>query len=473
VRRGEGVRIEAKLACSYYLQVSQNPPQAMCIVPGSASPGDHFQLDQVLQLAIGQPVQFPMLYSSSRLTDSVGQTVEIVPEELAWLPPIKTVVNVVGRKRREVLPVQLHVELTQIGTLQLWCQEQQSNQRWKLEFDIRGSTQTDHTEGDLTALQSGIVDDSVEMTIRSVLQRTFGDQPEALEPSKVVTELTEQLQCSRGQWSTQVLREMAQVLMELQPGSRRSPQHEARWLNLLGFALRPGYGMAADDWRVAQVWKSVHGKLAFGVGNSRNEALILWRRIAGGFTTGQQRTIYQQIAGPLRQMLDPSKRAKSSLTTGEMVELLRLVGSLELLEKGEKTQLGGWALDLLGQSKAKAIHPSVCWMVGRLGARQPVYGPLNCVVDTAVAQRWIDRLLNISCDDSAHDLALMLCGRRVGDRYRDIDSSLQEQIIQRLEQRKAPEHYIQLVRQPGTLKGQQVDEILGESLPLGLQMRST
>ena len=37
---------------------------------------------------------------------------------------------------------------------------------------------------------------------------------------------------------------MWEMLMELEAGRRKSPQHEARWLNLLGYALaarlRPG-----------------------------------------------------------------------------------------------------------------------------------------------------------------------------------------------------------------------------------------
>ena len=74
-----------------------------------------------------------------------------------------------------------------------------------------------------------------------------------------------------------------------------SPEHEARWLNLAGFCLRPGYGVAVDDWRVQQTWRLLHGKLAFPASQSRTESIILWRRIAGGLTAGQQ----QQLADPM------------------------------------------------------------------------------------------------------------------------------------------------------------------------------
>ena len=64
---------------------------------------------------------------------------------------------------------------------------------------------------------------------------------------------------------------MWEALMEMEPGRRRSIVHEARWLNLLGYALRPGYGLAVDDWRVAETWRNVHGKLAHA--QSTNESL--------------------------------------------------------------------------------------------------------------------------------------------------------------------------------------------------------
>jgi DNA-K related protein/Hsp70 protein len=471
VKRGFGVEIEAKLACSYYLQVSSDPPEAVCIVPGSASPGESFKLDQALQLTIGQPVQFPILYSSTRLADAVGKRIAVVAEEFSYLPPIRTVLDVAGRKRKELLPVELRIELSQIGTLQMWCQAIESQQRWKLEFDIRGSTQTDHLLQEATANRAGILDDTAEAAMRDVLLGCFDSKDGPIKTSKLMGELTQCLNLNRSQWPPQLLRAMWQALMELKHGKNHSAEHEARWLNLLGYSLRPGYGMAADDWRVAETWRHIHGKLNFNTPSSRNEAMILWRRIAGGFTPGQQLTVYQQIAGPLRQVLDPSKRNKSGANPAELIELLRLAGSLELLSKLDKTQLGSWAIDLLKSSKYQACHGAICWCVGRLGARQPAYGPLNCVIDTADVTRWIERLLDLGLEDPNYNLGLMSCSRRVGDRYRDISDELRQRVLNRLEQRAASSHYLHLVREGGDLAGEEASDILGDSLPLGLQLR--
>ena len=90
--------------------------------------------------------------------------------------------------------------------------------------------------------------------------------------------------------------------MEVEPGRRRSQVHEARWLNLLGFALRPGYGLAVDDWRVAETWRLLQGKLVHPTAACRNEWWILWRRIAGGLAAGQQQALADPLLAPVRAL---------------------------------------------------------------------------------------------------------------------------------------------------------------------------
>ncbi|MCA9157599.1 MAG: Hsp70 family protein [Planctomycetales bacterium] len=474
VRRGHGVEIEAKLACSFYMQTSTQPPRAICIVPGSASPGDKFQLtDQAMELAIGQPVQFPILYSSTRLSDRVGQSVAIEAEHFVFLPSIRTVIERGANRRQATLPVYVETELTQIGTLQMYCHAAGSTERWKLEFDVRGSTQTDHHPLEASANQAGIVDEELISAADRVLAQAFGQQT-TIKPAKLKTALAEALAQRSSDWTPHLLRGMWSSLIELQEGRRISPAHEARWLNLLGYTLRPGYGLAADDWRVAQTWRSVHGKLCFAAASSRNEALVLWRRIAGGFTAGQQLTVYQQVAGPLRGVLDPQRRSKGgiSLSPQELVELLRLVGSLELLPKGEKSQLGQWLLELLPVKKWSACQGAMLWTLGRLGNRTPAYGPLNCVVESERVERWLSVLIGLRSTAPELKLALMLCGRRVDDRYRDVSESIRQSVVARLESMPNPSaHAIALVRNGGRLASEEATQLLGEALPLGLTLR--
>ncbi len=119
-----------------------------------------------------------------------------------------------------------------------------------------------------------------------------------------------------------------------------------RWnldgLTLVGYSLRPGFGFAADDWRVAMTWKAIQGKLQFP--SSTTDAIVTWRRIAGGFNAGQQRALYQDLLGRLNVAFRGEQRG---MNQQEAIELLRLAGSLELLSVSEKVALGKKALDSL------------------------------------------------------------------------------------------------------------------------------
>ncbi|MCC6510825.1 MAG: Hsp70 family protein [Pirellulaceae bacterium] len=490
VRRGLGVRIEAKLARSYYLVVSDSPPMAMYIVGGDASPGDKNRIQEPpLELAVGEPVQFPIVYSSTRLADRPGQLVEITAEEFTHLLPIRTVLQLPQRKRSDLLQVVLETELSEFGTLQLWCATPDGAQRWQLEFDVRSTTETDRDAVTSAGTQLGVVEHSLRAAAQTLFQQAFavdghsdtkvGSKVDVKIGSKIdarAADVTKQLPQVLGmpkhQWPPSLLRSMWQDLLELDQGRRQSATAEARWLNLLGYCLRPGYGMAADDWRVSQTWRTVYGKLAFASTSSRNESLILWRRIAGGFTAGQQMAVYQQVAGPLRNQLDPVRRAKGgagSLQPAELIEMLRLVGSLELLPKSEKQQLGDWLLALVDNKRWHAAREAMLWTIGRLGNRVPTYGPLNTIVDTEAVEAWLEKLLLIQQRSSAWQLAILLCARLTGDRYRDIDAALRGSLVKQLA--SAPEHYRQLIEQGGQLAAEESSQIVGEALPLGLRTR--
>ena len=197
-----------------------------------------------------------------------------------------------------------------------------------------------------------------------------------------------------------LLRRIWEALVEDEAGRRRSAAHEARWLNLLGYALRPGYGLALDDWRVAETWRLLQGKLIHAAAMCQHEWWILWRRIAGGLTAGQQRALADPLLAPIRGLhkrLTTGKGASGDLSFGasESIEVWRLLGSLELLPPVTKIELGGILLDVLLKRKMEPVRPAILWTLGRVAARVSVYGPLNVVVPTESVSNWIVRLLEL------------------------------------------------------------------------------
>jgi len=472
VRRGLGVRIAANLARSYYIGVEGGgESRAVCLVPGGAEEGRRIELERPqFQLRIREPVEFPLYVSSTRLTDRAGDAVAFDPEQLTPLPPIRTVLEA-GRRSAgaETLPVTLFAGLTEIGTLDLGCREVGGSRSWKLQFDVRATTQTDRTAHAGQAEQAGIVDEAALAAGRAILTDVFGKEGQA-PVDGIVKRLEEAVGQRRADWPPSLLRGLWETLFEHEAGRRKSPPHEARWLHLLGYCLRPGYGLAVDDWRVGQTWRLFQSsKLAFPASTSRIEWLILWRRIGGGLLAGQQ----QALATPLMPTATPAigrrAGAKGGASAHETAELVRLLGSLELLSVPAKTNLGSGLLERVAREQVVALRDAVVWAVGRLGARELLYGPLNSVISPSAAETWLAAMTKLPISPLL-SLSVALIARHTGDRYRDLGRDARKRTLHWLEDTEAPNHYLRLVETGGSLESSEEAQAFGESLPRGLRI---
>lgn len=471
VRRGQGVRIAAGLARTYYIGVEHgHETWALCLCPAGLEPGHDVDLTQrQFAVSLGQPLEFPLYYSSTRLTDRPGELIPIEREQLTALPPLRTVLRGSKTNPADSIRVQLHARLTEIGTLDLWCSELDGKRRWKLLFDIRSATQTDIAAEASPAAQGGVLDEATTIAARQVIRETF--RPGGEDPQRLMKQLGEVLSLQREDWPPTLLRQMWEELVACSAGRKLSAAHEARWLNLVGFALRPGYGLAVDDWRVAETWKLVHGKLAFAAPMCRVESWILWRRVAGGLPSGQQQALAAPVMGLLReQSRQAGKPRAEAIGPQELVELCRLLGSLEWLSPALKHQSGELMLLLAEQVPAAGVRSAALWALGRIGARKPVYGPLNTVLSPEVAQEWLQRLRRLSGSDPMEAFAVMQLARKTGDRYRDLPDTERQAALNWLEHLRAPAHFRQLVQEVTTLEHEEQGLVFGESLPRGLRI---
>ena len=160
--------------------------------------------------------------------------------------------------------------------------------------------------------------------------------------------------------------------MEFEPGRRRSAVHEARWLNLLGFALRPGYGLAVDDWRVAQTWTTLQGKFAHAAANVRVEGWILWRRIGGGLAAGQQQALADPLLGldprpapPTDHRQGPQRFRLRHPRNGRNVAAAGLAGIAPAGHEGRARRRCCWTC--CRNERWSRSGPAMLWAIGRLG----------------------------------------------------------------------------------------------------------
>jgi len=166
VRRGEGIRIRGGTARAYYIGVESAMPaipgfappiRGLCVAPAGMEEGSSVDLpDEELGLVVGETAEFRFFASATRPDDGPGDMVDVPEmlgelsdaddeepggpddEDLVELAPV-TALLPAGEHHRpgEVVPVSLSANVTEVGTLELWCVARDGRQRWKLEYSVR------------------------------------------------------------------------------------------------------------------------------------------------------------------------------------------------------------------------------------------------------------------------------------------------------------------------------------------------
>jgi hypothetical protein len=144
LKHSGGARIGGGIPRSYYvgLDSSLNTQHStlntvLCVVPRHLQEGEEIAIaEPVLELALGEPVSFPLFTSAVRGNDKPGEVLQLKPEQVKPLPPLHTILR--GGKRSGIkrVPITLAAKCTEIGTLELFCVSKEGN-RWKLEFNVR------------------------------------------------------------------------------------------------------------------------------------------------------------------------------------------------------------------------------------------------------------------------------------------------------------------------------------------------
>jgi DNA-K related protein/Hsp70 protein len=475
VRRGGGLRISGGSARAYYVGVqagghkSDHQVQAVCVMPRGTEEGMALELaDREFTVLTNRPVSFT-LYSSTTRHDQHGDVVGLDETEAHRHAPLITVLRY-GKKSREAeLSVRLTVKFTEVGTLELWCESLKTDHRWRLQFQLRGAgLEEEATESEPEETETVIPDESIERAAR-LIRAVFGGARDILSeqvaPESLVGRLEAALGYGKDAWPMAAIRKLCDVMLDLADGRKKSARYEARWLNLFGFCLRPGFGAATDEWRMTQARKIYLAGLIFPKDiQCQVEWFVLWRRVTGGLTAGQQVELYQRLLSALGI---GGKKQGGRLNTQIEYEGLRLLASLEHLPAQARVGLGK---ALLAKIKEKPANKGYLWSLGRLGARIPFYGPLNSVVPADTAAEWIKSLLNLPETTPDAASAIVQLGARTEDAGRDINDALRDKAIRKLAQAGVARDLIESLRMYVAPARSDALRIFGESLPEGLRL---
>ena len=485
VRRGHGIRIGGGSARAYYIGIggraaaprhdAEEMVSVLCLARRGMEEGEEVHLTAPeFEVITNQPVSFPLYASSVRQADQPGVVLSLSAQELSTLPAIRTVLRF-GKKSRSVkIPVVVSARFTEVGTLELWCEARQTSHRWRLQFQLRG-------EGSPPAVslpvQTGVseehvVDEERVAEARQLIQAVFTLSDETNTPHSLTRQLEQTLGTTKESWPLGAIRALWEIVFAVEDGRRQGPEYEARWLNLSGFLLRPGFGQAADEWRVQQLWKLYpQGPVHKNAVQCRAEWWNVWKRIAGGLSRQQQNVLYTDIAPwVLPTMKGKIKSGRSKVGTQELREMWQVLGSCERLNAEAKAKLGEELIRFVAKGKASNQE---LWALSRLGARSLIYGPANCVVRREVAAAWVEKLLHGKARNSdAVAFAIVQVARCTGDRTRDLDESLRQKVAAHFSAFQAGQRLARQVLEVVSLEAQEQARILDESLPVGLHIRT-
>jgi hypothetical protein len=193
------------------------------------------------------------------------------------------------------------------------------------------------------------------------------------------------------------------------------------------------------------------------------EWLVLWRRLAGGLNANQQNELFQRLRGALGI---GGRKLSGRLNTQLEYEGWRLLASLEHLPAQTRVALGE---ELLGKIREQPANKSFLWSLGRLGARIPLYGPLNCVVPAEHAGHWIGSLLRLPELTPDVASAVVQLGAKTLDPQRDIEDDLRQSALAKLDEAGLTEDLLESLRQYVPPGREDAVRIFGESLPEGLR----
>ena len=494
VRQGLGLRIGGGIPRSYFIGigVEENArtdlPQAVCLIERGTEEGQEVEVDRNFKVLTNRPVKFTLFSSTTRQGDRIGDIVQVNQDDFIRLPPLQTVLKYGKKAEHKAIPVRIGSQVTAIGTLELYCRSTSSPHRWRLQFDLRSQEKKKtipqyqvegvrvkadllkkDREGALTADDKKALSEA-----EKILRSCFSTGEGTAEPKDIMRLLVDTMGMGKELWTLPVLRGLADILIDLKDGRKKSFMHEARWFNLTGFAMRPGSGEASDPWRIKAIWpRSFQGLSWVRKLEPRLQWWIFWRRVAAGLSSGQQEQLFSSVAPVLvPEILSKRKRHKKKQfkpSVEEARQMWLFAANLERLTVETKIALGRQALKLLPKSK---FQRDLLWVLGRIGARIPLYGPANKVIPQSEAVAWIKMLKKMEIKDKkALATSVISMARLCADRARDLTFSAREDIKIWLELQGTPPEQVRPLVEYQEIEAAERETAFGEHLPEGLVLR--
>jgi molecular chaperone DnaK (HSP70) len=474
-------RIEAGAARAVFLEVGRNrapeaaepaPPSLLCVLPRGASSDQRFEITRLpLEVQTNHLARFQAYYSTRDDASKAGDIADWSEADHHALPPLQTVINVTDSApgtTADTLPVTLIASANELGLLQVSCvsADPSIRQSWPLEFNLRP-----HEQDGQSAVKTAAVSVDAKPNVtaqalgaaRARIKHLFdrpSKQREMLTATRLLRNLEELLGKPKSEWNAALVRALWPALESCMARRKESADHEEAWLILAGYLLRPGFGAAADHFRIDSLWRLHEQGLYFAGKRSKVQEYVLWRRVAGGLERQRQ----EQILAPELGKIRAQKKVAP--------ELIRLAGSLERLPIQAKTELANLFIDAASNLARENKHCApYLGALGHILSRAPFYAGPETVVSPDLVERAYEALRSL--DWAAPELAevqtlFLRAARVVGSRSFDLPKALRQRIAAQLENASVSPQRTAKLKEFVPLGGAERISLHDESLPPGL-----
>jgi molecular chaperone DnaK (HSP70) len=467
LKSGKGL-IEAGAARSVYLEIQDRDTRQshpLCILPQGSPPDTvHRITEHPLRVTVDTPVRFQAWASSRRPEDQPGDLLLADNEDLQTLPTMQTQIAIDAKGPRpanNLVNVAIEAHCTPAGLLKVFLvstdKKWKGRGNWELVFHLRAGNLSEEQEDNAPRIPK---------KIQQAGERIVGVMGKKADPNprsarKLFKELEQILSSKRKDWDPVMCRQLWPSLREGLTRRNRSKDHEAAWLTLSGFTLRPGFGVELDSVRLNELWRLQELGLCFPKeARNRTQLWILWRRVAGGLDAERQQRIADQWLGALKG-------------GGEIsLELIRLSGALERVSADEKRKWISQHLTRLPKAPQAEVQARA-WALGRLLGRLPFGGgPEDILPPDDVTELFHRIQSKPAIDGTLPELqqALIAAARITNDIHLDVSEDIRNDIQTYLLKHGADEntlaplsHYIPEQETERALR-------FGESLPPGLTL---
>ena len=483
-----GSLIESGTARSVYIEIQKqetktsrrkkkkgllsDAPYVLCILPFGSKNDETIILEKNLfQLRVNQPVQFKPYYSTQREMDKAGELIQINDCDFQEMPPLQSLIHLKGqgpKKTPEFIQIAIESQLNSVGLMQIFCKSKDpefkaQRDTWELEFNLR--VLATNPENEKKEILSNILPTELIEKANNISSGLFPSSNRKadliLKPTGLLRQWEKALGQKKKDWDITTLRALWDLIGEGISQRYRSLDHEISWLIAAGYTMRPGYGCLGDEAKICTLWLLKELGLHFPADKqTREQEMILWRRVAGGLSAENQQSLFQDFIPFLKELKNQG------------IEGMRMLASFERIQEKDRILTLNLALEGF-MTKNKKFQDAYLWCIGRALSRIPMYTGMETVLPSKEVIRVYDELEKFEWDSKLapiiHDLFAQ-AARITGQREIDIDPEFRAKLVKKMQQTGAEASKIQPIQEYIPIAQKDLSVLYGETLPSGLML---